>query len=160
MFIRDSGTFYQLLHERSLWYLHIISYRETKDDPYNNSKNIKTQAYLALYDRESFLPSTAIIRRKQTNQRQKKTKVVLGKGHVYVIRTKAGHLGCLRQLGQTLCQIFEKYLLWKGLWCPCCGYRFRGKPRSPNYKDRFRARISQLGSRVIYTKLQLWIIFY
>jgi len=25
--------------------------------------------------------------------------------------------------GQKRCQICETFLIWDGLWCPCCGYR-------------------------------------
>lgn len=27
---------------------------------------------------------------------------------------------------------------WNGLWCPCCGYRLRCKPRNITYKDKLR----------------------
>jgi DNA-directed RNA polymerase subunit RPC12/RpoP len=27
-----------------------------------------------------------------------------------------------------------------GLWCPCCGYRLRTKPRNLKYKAKLRAR--------------------
>ena len=28
-----------------------------------------------------------------------------------------------------------------GLWCPCCGYRLRTKPRNLKYKAKLRARV-------------------
>lgn len=40
--------------------------------------------------------------------------------------------------GQRRCQICELYLHWNGLWCPCCGYRLRCKPRNVTYKDKLR----------------------
>jgi hypothetical protein len=43
-------------------------------------------------------------------------------------------------LGQRRCQICEIFLNWDGLWCPCCGYRLRTKPRNLKYKDKLRAR--------------------
>ncbi|MEW6589379.1 MAG: hypothetical protein AB1299_09490 [Thermoproteota archaeon] len=42
--------------------------------------------------------------------------------------------------GQRRCQICEIFLKVDGLWCPCCGYRLRTKPRSTKYKAKFRAR--------------------
>jgi hypothetical protein len=32
------------------------------------------------------------------------------------------------------------YLSWDGLWCPCCGYRLRTRPRNLKYKAKLRAR--------------------
>jgi len=29
--------------------------------------------------------------------------------------------------------------MWDGLWCPCCGYRLRTKPRNLKYKAKLRA---------------------
>ncbi len=40
--------------------------------------------------------------------------------------------------GQRRCQICELYMHWNGLWCPCCGYRLRTKPRNIKYKDKLR----------------------
>ena len=37
--------------------------------------------------------------------------------------------------GQKRCQICEIFIKWEGLWCPCCGYRLRTKPRNLKYKD-------------------------
>jgi hypothetical protein len=27
---------------------------------------------------------------------------------------------------------------WEGLWCPCCGYRLRTRPRNLKYKAKLR----------------------
>jgi len=43
-------------------------------------------------------------------------------------------------IGQKRCQICEIFLKWDGLWCPCCGYRLRTKPRNLKYKSKLRAR--------------------
>ena len=43
--------------------------------------------------------------------------------------------------GQRRCQICEIFIKWEGLWCPCCGYRLRTKPRNLNYKTKLRARV-------------------
>jgi hypothetical protein len=42
--------------------------------------------------------------------------------------------------GQKRCQVCEIFLRWDGLWCPCCGYRLRTKPRNLKYKAKLRAR--------------------
>jgi len=26
---------------------------------------------------------------------------------------------------------------WKGIFCPCCGYRLRSKPRNGKYKEKY-----------------------
>ena len=39
------------------------------------------------------------------------------------------------------CQICEIFIKWEGLWCPCCGYRLRTKPRNLKYKAKLRARV-------------------
>ena len=43
--------------------------------------------------------------------------------------------------GQRRCQICEIFIKWEGLWCPCCGYRLRTKPRNMKYKAKLRARV-------------------
>jgi hypothetical protein len=43
-------------------------------------------------------------------------------------------------IGQKRCQICEIFLKWDGIWCPCCGYRLRTKPRNLKYKAKLRAR--------------------
>jgi hypothetical protein len=43
-------------------------------------------------------------------------------------------------LGQKRCQICELFIKWDGLWCPCCGYRLRTKPRNLKYKAKLRSR--------------------
>ena len=40
--------------------------------------------------------------------------------------------------GQRRCQICELFIEWDGLWCPCCGYRLRSKPRNSKYKAKLR----------------------
>ena len=49
--------------------------------------------------------------------------------------------------GQKRCQICEIFITDKGtrdeqgLWCKCCNYRVRGKPRNLKYKAKLRARV-------------------
>ena len=42
--------------------------------------------------------------------------------------------------GQKRCQICEIFIKWDGLWCPCCGYRLRTRPRNLKYKAKLRSR--------------------
>ena len=43
--------------------------------------------------------------------------------------------------GQRRCQICEIFIKWEGLWCPCCGYRLRTKPRNLKYKAKLLERV-------------------
>jgi len=36
--------------------------------------------------------------------------------------------------GQKRCTNCEIYIKWEGLWCPCCGYLLRTKPRARKLK--------------------------
>ncbi len=45
--------------------------------------------------------------------------------------------------GQKRCQICELFIKWDGLWCPCCGYRLRTKPRNLKYKAKLRAKMNE-----------------
>jgi hypothetical protein len=40
--------------------------------------------------------------------------------------------------GQKRCQVCEIFIKWDGLWCPCCGYRVRTRPRGQKFKERLR----------------------
>jgi len=52
--------------------------------------------------------------------------------------------------GQRRCQICEIFIKWEGLWCPCCGYRLRTKPRNLKYKAKLRARVeAEADSKVV-----------
>lgn len=50
--------------------------------------------------------------------------------------------------GQRRCQICEIYIKWEGLWCPCCGYRLRTKPRNVIYKQRLNETVFKSGTHV------------
>jgi len=39
--------------------------------------------------------------------------------------------------GQKRCQICDLFIVWSGLWCPCCGYKLRSKPRNLKYRRKF-----------------------
>ena len=36
--------------------------------------------------------------------------------------------------GQKRCQTCEIFIQWHNIWCPCCGYRLRVKPRNGKFK--------------------------
>jgi hypothetical protein len=40
--------------------------------------------------------------------------------------------------GQKRCQVCELFIKWDGLWCPCCSYRLRTRPRNIKYKAKLR----------------------
>jgi hypothetical protein len=44
-------------------------------------------------------------------------------------------------IGQKRCQMCELFIKWNGLFCPCCGYRLRTKPRNFRFKEKLRADI-------------------
>ena len=46
--------------------------------------------------------------------------------------------------GHKRCQKCEIFIKWDGLWCPCCGYRLRTKPRNLKYKAKLRARTKKI----------------
>ena len=48
--------------------------------------------------------------------------------------------------GQRRCQICKMFIEWDGLWCPCCGYRLKSKPRSSKDKARLRQSASEIHS--------------
>jgi len=47
--------------------------------------------------------------------------------------------------GQRRCQICSIWIKWEGLWCPCCGYRLRTKPRNKKFKETYRKKMGLEG---------------
>ena len=43
--------------------------------------------------------------------------------------------------GQKRCQTCDLFMHWDGIFCPCCGYRLRIRPRL--YKHKVKLRIKQ-----------------
>lgn len=41
-------------------------------------------------------------------------------------------------IGQKRCQGCEIFIDWRGIWCPCCGYRLRVNPRHSKFKLMLR----------------------
>jgi hypothetical protein len=46
--------------------------------------------------------------------------------------------------GQKRCQVCEIFMDWPGLFCPCCGYRLRTRPRNIKYKTKLRSKKRQV----------------
>ena len=42
--------------------------------------------------------------------------------------------------GHKRCQVCEIFIKWEGLWCPCCSYRLRTRPRNIKYKAKLRRK--------------------
>ncbi len=59
--------------------------------------------------------------------------------------------------GQKRCQICEIFLTWDGVWCPCCGYRLRTRPRNSKFKAELRTRkeIDKAISLGVYEQLHI-----
>jgi hypothetical protein len=53
--------------------------------------------------------------------------------------------------GQKRCQTCGIFLNWEGNFCPCCGYRLRGKPRNTKYKDKMRTVADTTKIKTIYS---------
>ena len=62
--------------------------------------------------------------------------------------------------GQKRCQICEIFIKWDGLWCPCCGYRLRTKPRNLKYKAKLRARKKRQKSHTLPRPYQFMYKFH
>ena len=41
-------------------------------------------------------------------------------------------------IGHKRCKVCELFIKWDGLWCPCCGYKLRTRPRSFKFKAKLR----------------------
>ena len=39
--------------------------------------------------------------------------------------------------GAKRCSTCDIYIKWDGMWCPCCGYMLRNKPKNNQYKQRY-----------------------
>lgn len=45
----------------------------------------------------------------------------------------------------TTCEVFMKV---EDLYCPCCGYKLRNKPRNKSYKEKLRVRKGEEVKRI------------
>ena len=51
---------------------------------------------------------------------------------------------------QKRCQMYSVYIRWDVLWCPCCGFRVRTRPRNSKFK--------QMKNNVIYSFTEKMIL--
>ena len=42
--------------------------------------------------------------------------------------------------GNKRCQHGNLFIKWEGLWCPCCGYKLRTRPRNPRLYEKLRKK--------------------
>jgi predicted amidophosphoribosyltransferase len=40
--------------------------------------------------------------------------------------------------GNKRCNRCNLFVKWEGLWCPCCGYKLRTRPRVSKFKEKLR----------------------
>ena len=40
--------------------------------------------------------------------------------------------------GDKRCTTCAIYIKWEGLWCPCCGYMLRNKPKGNQYRKNIK----------------------
>lgn len=48
------------------------------------------------------------------------------------------------KVGAKRCNVCEIFIKWETLWCPCCGYRLKCKPRSKSGKENLRSKLVEL----------------
>lgn len=53
-------------------------------------------------------------------------------------KASGSFIGGRYRYGQKRCQVCDLFITWSGLWCPCCGYKLRSKPRNKKYKAKLR----------------------
>ena len=42
-------------------------------------------------------------------------------------------------IGQKRCQVCQIFINWRGIYCPCCGYKLRINPRNSKFKLTLRS---------------------
>jgi hypothetical protein len=58
--------------------------------------------------------------------------------------------------GQKRCQVCEVFIKWDLLWCPCCGYKLRTRPRNIKYRAKLRAKNNQIQSTNILQQQHIY----
>jgi hypothetical protein len=58
--------------------------------------------------------------------------------------------------GQKRCQVCEVFIKWDLLWCPCCGYKLRTRPRNIKYRAKLRANNNQIQSTNILQQQHIY----
>ena len=44
-------------------------------------------------------------------------------------------------IGQKRCQVCQLFINWQSIFCPCCGYRLRSRPRNRKFKLTLRKKL-------------------
>jgi uncharacterized Zn finger protein (UPF0148 family) len=54
--------------------------------------------------------------------------------------------------GHKRCKECGLFIKWSGLYCPCCGYKLRTRPRHSKYKEKLREqkRTEQAKEVILY----------
>jgi hypothetical protein len=55
--------------------------------------------------------------------------------------------------GQKRCQVCQVFINWPNLWCPCCGYRLRTRPRNMKLKSKLLSTSSTPELSPVYSHL-------
>lgn len=72
----------------------------------------------------------------------------------HAAKKPAGGIGRY-EAGQKRCQTCNSWMYFEGLWCPCCGFRFRTKPRNVHYKAALAASQEGISVAAIFEDLQV-----
>ena len=59
--------------------------------------------------------------------------------------------------GQKRCQGCDEYIRWDGIFCPCCDYRLRTKPRNWKFKAKLKAR-KEVGESTMLISMHLLLL--
>ena len=62
--------------------------------------------------------------------------------------------------GQKCCQICELFIKWDGLFCPCCGYKLRTRPRNFKLKPNLREQEVIEEAKKIDNNMTRWLIHF
>ncbi|MGI9566004.1 MAG: hypothetical protein ACR2LL_03185 [Nitrosopumilus sp.] len=54
-------------------------------------------------------------------------------------------------VGQKRCNHCNIFVMWEGIFCPCCGGRLRQRPRNRQYKDKYNETIQKREKREVLT---------
>jgi hypothetical protein len=59
--------------------------------------------------------------------------------------------------GQKRCQGCDEYIRWDGIFCPCCSYRLRTKPRNWKFKAKLKER-KEVGESTMLISMHLLLL--
>jgi hypothetical protein len=62
--------------------------------------------------------------------------------------------------GQKRCLVCDLFIKWNGLFCPCCGYRLRIRPRKFKLKPKLTEQQVIEEAKKIDKSMTRWLIHY